>query len=454
MMRIFAQFSVGGLVCLLLLGCSSVTTKPVDVPRNVVFMVGDGMGFAQVKAYRMYADDPSTRLVDPLPMDALLTGAVSTDSISMDCGESESACTLDPYGTTDSASSATAYATGRDTITGYLSVDSTGNPMTTVLELARAHGKSTGLVATSQITHATPAAFAAHVADRNRYSEIADQYFDNQWQGQPMVEVLLGGGLSDMQREDRDLVSEFRQAGYEVALDRTGLLDMQGDRLLGLFAPSGLPQAWDRNEETPSLAEMTRVALRSLQRNPQGFFLLVEGSQVDWASHSNSIAGTVSEMEDFVAAIEAVLDFAGSHNDTLVVILADHETGGLSLGRDEIYRWDPRPLRDLKATPAAMTASYLAGEESLSSIVATNIAFQLDEAETLSLDAAPRDEAAAFKTITDLFDRRTLTAWGTGGHTGVDVPLYGFGPGSERFHGVMQNEAIGRVMREVFLPEK
>jgi alkaline phosphatase len=402
----------------------------------------------------MYADDPSTGLIDPLAMDAFLVGAVSTDSIVMNCDDSESNCTLDPYGFTDSASSATAYATGHDTITGRLSVDSEGIPMTTVLEEARAHGKSTGLVATSQITHATPAAFGSHVDDRGKQNEVANQYFDNQLQGRPMVDVMLGGGLNYMQREDRDLVSEFRQAGYEVALDRTGLLDMQSDQLLGLFAPTGMPQNWDRNDETPSLAEMTTVALQTLQRNPQGFFLLVEGSQVDWGGHDSSIPGVISEMEDFITAIEVVLDFAGSHDDTLVIILADHETGGMSLGRDGIYHWDPLPLSGMTATPAAMTADYLAGEESLSSIVAAGIAFELDDAETISLDATPREEEAAFEAVTELFNKRTVTGWSSSGHTGVDVPLYAFGPGSDRFRGVMQNEAVGRVLWEVFLPEQ
>jgi len=269
-----------------------------------------------------------------------------------------------------------------------------------------------------------------------------------------MIDVLLGGGLDHMQREDRDLVAEFRQAGYEVALDRSGLLHMQGEQLLGLFAPEGMPQAWNRDSETPSLAEMTRVALRSLNQNPQGFFLMVEGSQIDWAGHDNSIAGVISEMEDFIAATEVVLDFARHNRDTLVIITADHETGGMSLGRDNVYHWEAQPLRGVKATPVAMAGKYLAGEEPLSAIVAGNVRFELNEAEVEVLDATPRDEMATLTAITNLFNQRTLTGWSTNGHTGVDVPLYVYGPGSDRFHGVMQNETIGKVLWEVFLPEK
>lgn len=325
--------------------------------------------------------------------------------------------------------------------------------MTTILEDATMHGKSTGLVATSSITHASPAAFGSHVESRRQATDIADQYFDNQLNDEPMVDVLMGGGLDLFQRADRDLVAEFQQAGYEAAFDRSGLMGMKGNHLLGLFAPDGMPRAWDRADTTPSLAEMTRVALGSLNKNSQGFFLMVEGSQVDWAAHGNSVVGVVSEMEDFVSAVEVVLDFARQSGDTLVIILADHETGGMSLGRDGIYRWDPVPLRGMTATPDAMTKRYLAGDDPLSAIVAGEVPFELDEAETEVLDETDRDEDSAFTAITTLFNDRTFTGWSSSGHTGVDIPLYVFGPGSGHFNGVMQNEIVGRTLREVFLPE-
>lgn len=427
---------------------------PADRPANVIFMLGDGMGFAQVKAYRMYADDPSTHLVDPLVIDALQVGSVSTDSIRMDCDETKLVCTRDPHGFTDSASSATAYSTGHDTVVGRLSMNPSGESMTTVLEAAAMLGKSTGLVATSQLTHATPAAFGSHVADRDQASDIANQYFDNHWKGKPMIDVLMGGGLDNMRREDRDLVSEFHQAGYEVALSRSELLNMQGEQLLGLFAPMGMPRAWDRNDETPTLAEMTQVALKSLDQNPHGFFLMVEGSEIDWACHDNSILGVISEMEDFMSAVEVVLNYARQNQNTLVVVTADHETGGMSLGRDNIYRWNSRPLNGVHTTPIAMSTKYLLGGEALSAIVAENVLFDLTESEIGLLDETPLDKDAAIKAITDMFNRRTLTGWSSTGHTGVDVPLYVFGPGNEHFHGVMQNEDIGQVLWEVFLSEE
>ena len=136
------------LLFLYLSACASSSPAPAETPRNVVFLLGDGMGFAHVKAYRMYADDPSTEIVDPLAVDTLQVGSVSTDSISMDCDSTELNCIRDPHGFTDSASSATAYATGKDTVVGRLSMSPSGETMTTILEAACRDGKSTGLVAT------------------------------------------------------------------------------------------------------------------------------------------------------------------------------------------------------------------------------------------------------------------------------------------------------------------
>lgn len=470
-------------ICLLILCCSScaksattaetpgaaetpvapVAPATPGTPKNLILMIGDGMGFAQVKAYRYYADDPSTPRIEPLPFDQYLVGAVVTDSIFMNCGEGGAApCVHDPYGTTDSASSATTYATGQDTVVGRVSLSSAGETQESISEMARQRGKSVGLVATSQITHATPAAFAAHVQDRNQYSDIADQLFDNQWDNAPLARVLLGGGTADLKRKDRDLVAEFTQAGYTVVSNRDELLQTDASHLLGLFAPWGLARSWDRPASTPSLADMTRAALKALEQNQQGFFLMVEGSQIDWAAHADDIAGVISEMEDFSAAIEVALEFAAQRGDTLVVITADHETGGMSLGRDDIYHWDPRPLRGMKKTPAAMTEEYLAGSEPLSQVVARSIPFTLTAEEQISLDSYAReipsdpaygvDGTGAYMGINELMSKRTVTGWSTLGHTGVDVPLYAVGPGSESFRGLLQNEEVGRQLQAALLP--
>ena len=430
----------------------TAAAEPATTPRNVIFLLGDGMGFAQVKAYRMYADDPATELVEPLPMEAYLVGAVSTDSIRLECNSDGTDCVRDPHGFTDSASSATAYATGHDTVVGRISKTTEGEPLATILEGAKAAGKSTGMVATSQITHASPAAFGSHVDSRANQASIADQYLDTKWQDAPMVDVLLGGGAVYMRRGDRDLVPEFRAAGYDIALNRAQLLAADSDRLLGLFSQEGMPRAWNRGPDVPSLAEMTGAALKVLARNPEGFFLMVEGSQIDWGAHRNSVVDVISEMEDFNAAVRLALDFATQQGDTLVIVTADHETGGMALGVEGKSRWDPRPMRGVKRTPEWMADRFMQGEETLSAFIAPQLPFELTAAEVSALDRAERERDRIRDAIAELFNKRTFTGWSTGGHTGVDVPLYVYGPGRERFGGVMQNEDVGRVLRALFLP--
>jgi alkaline phosphatase len=440
----------------------AVTATPAARPRSVILLIGDGMGFAQIKAYRYYADDPSTPSIDPLPFDRYLVATVATESIVFDCAEDDAAsCVQDPYGITDSAAAASAYATGQDTEIGHLGLSPSGEIQPDIAEMARRQGKSVGLAVTSQITHATPAAFVSHVEGRHESAAIADQLFDNQWNKQPLSAVLLGGGTADMQRADRNLAAEFGQAGYTLVSNREELMQTDSSRILGLFAPWGLARAWDRDVSVPSLAEMIRAALKALAQNPDGFFLMVEGSQIDWAAHANDIAGVISEMEDFSAAAEVALEFAAERGDTLVVITADHETGGMSLGRDDNYRWNPRPLRGLQRTPAAMTEEFLAGSEALSLVVSRSIPFTLTAQEQISLDAFERevpadpaygvDGVAAYEGINQLLSQRSLTGWSTTGHTGVDVPLYAVGPGSENFHGLMQNEEVGRLLQTSFL---
>ncbi|KAA9134178.1 alkaline phosphatase [Marinihelvus fidelis] len=429
---------------------------PALQPRNVIFLMGDGMGFAQVKSYREYADDPQVEGLSPLPFDHLLVGSVATDPHSPSC-ESDLdrlGCEYAPYEVTDSASSATAYATGKDTVNGKISESHHGERLPTVLELAARQGLGTGVVSTSQVTHATPASFVTHAPSRRDYADIADQFFDNQANGAPVAQVILGGGVKDFRREDRDVAADLvDKAGYTLVSDRDQLLAADDDRLLGLFAPVGLPRHWDRPDTVPTLADMTQKAIDILSDHPDGFFLMVEGSQIDWAAHGNDIAGVVSEMEGFTAAIEAALAYADNAGDTLVVITADHETGGLSLARDGIYAWLPQPLRQTSVTPAVMTEQFLAGDQALSAVVASFVEFDLTEGEQALLDTTERESAAVFAAINELFDLRTNTGWTTSGHTGMDVPLYASGPGSEQLSGVVQNQDLGAfLMRMVRRP--
>jgi alkaline phosphatase len=470
-----------------LLCSTSCTTTPVNQkteqkPKNIILMIGDGMGYSHIKAYRYYADNPATDVIEALPFDRYLVGSVATEAITMNCTEVEEGetnnqaegvagvpfglgkdCINDPYGVTDSAASASAYATGQDTVVERLGISVDGFQQENISERARSHDIAVGIVSTSQVTHATPAAFYSHVLGRRETNSIADQLFDNQSKDMPLPQVILGGGMKFLQREDRDITAEFVAKGYSLVSNRDELSRNENDLVLGLFAPIGLPRAWDRPDTTPSLADMTTAAIKALENNPNGFFLMVEGSQIDWAAHSNDIVGVISEMEDFTTAIEAALEYAANHEDTLVVITADHETGGLSMGRDDEYLWDPRPIRGLENTPAGVAEEFLAGSEPLSVVAARNLPFELTEDEHKELDAAKQetppypnygvDGTHAYTVLSLIFDRRSGSGWTTTGHTGVDVPLYATGPGSEQFHGVQQNEEVGQKLFQLLLPD-
>lgn len=427
---------------------NAITGSPGSVPRNLIIMIGDGMGPAQVSAFRAFRDDPETVAVETLPVDSILVGNVRTKSMGA------------PWVVVDSAAAATAYATGQPTWNEVVGLDASGEPLETLFERARRQDMGVGIAVTSEVTHATPASFLAHVDYRKKYARIADQLFDNQIDGRPIADILLGGGRTHLQREDRNLVGEFENAGYRIAMTASELTQSAGsDLVLGLFAPRGLPAAWDRDPTIPSLAEMTRFALESLSGNRNGFVLLVEGSQIDWAGHDNQIAKLMSEMGDFMDAIEVALDFAEADGETLVMITADHETGGLSLGvedhpfvADEAYVWDPRPLQQLDGTPLGMVIGMEPGQ-SLLEAATHYFPFELDAAERELLTNAGSGEDAVVA-LNLILDRRTGTGWSTGGHTGVDVPLYAYGPGSEALRGSHASEAVGIRLNQLMFADR
>ncbi|MEX2477355.1 MAG: alkaline phosphatase [Gracilimonas sp.] len=280
--------------------------------KNIIFLIGDGTGLAQITAGQYALVGPDGLLhMQTMPV----TGIVKTHS-------SDNLIT-------DSASGATAFSCGLKTYNGAIGVDPNIRPCKTILELAEEKGLSTGLVSTSSITHATPASYAAHVEQRSMQEEIAVDFADSG------VEVFLGGGVKWFSAEHRsdslDLMGQFEDSGYQVLLNDQDLMDSSSDRVLGLFAEDGM----ERNEGEPSSEMMTKKALEILSQNDDGFFLMIEGSQIDWAGHSNDSEYLLREVEDFDNAVKAALEFAQEDGETLVVLTADHETGGMTLQQQE-----------------------------------------------------------------------------------------------------------------------
>lgn len=412
-------------------------TKSPEI-KNVIFLIGDGMGLSYTSAYRYLKDDPSTPEMERTEFDKYLVGTQMTYP-------------EDPaQNVTDSAAAATAMSAGIKTYNAAIAVDNDEKPVKTVLEAAKENGKATGLVATSEVTHATPASFGAHDISRKNMNSIADDYFDEMINGEHKVDVMLGGGLSNFVRPDRNLTEEFKKAGYSYVTDKNQMLQDKNGKVLGLFAEGGLPKMIDREESTPSLENMTTSAIERLNQDKDGFFLMVEGSQVDWAGHDNDIVGAMSEMEDFEKAYKAAIEFAKKDKHTLVVATADHSTGGYSIGAGGEYNWFGAPVKAAKRTPDFMAGEIAKGasvEETLKKYIELDLtAAEIDSVKT----AAATGKASTIDgAIEKIFDARSHTGWTTGGHTGEDVPVFAFGPGKERFYGQIDNTDNAKHIFEI-----
>lgn len=315
--------------------------------KNVIFLIGDGMGLNHMYA-AMTANGGSLALEGITHV-----GLQKTYS-------------ANKY-ITDSGASGTAMACGKKTYNGAIGVDVDSIELESVLKVAEREGLATGLVATSTITHATPASFIANDTSRDNYEAIAADFLLTD------IEVFIGGGLDHFtKREDgRDLTKELEANGYTVSRSMEELEAVTSGKVAALTANGDNPSVLDGRGDM--LPEATQKALDILSQDEDGFFVMIEGSQIDWKSHDNDQEGTVAEALDFDRAIKVALDFAKENGETLVVITGDHETGGVSL---------------LKGNFA---------------------------------------------------DSTLVLKYTTGGHTGVPIPVYAFGPGAEFFTGIYEN---------------
>lgn len=411
---------------------TAIEETTATIPKNIIMVIGDGMGPEHTTAYRYYADNPDTPEIETTIFDELLTGMSSTYP------EDETVVT-------DSASSATALASGIKTYNAAIGVDSQGRPVETVLEKAKEIGKNTAIVVTSQINHATPASYIAHNESRQNYNEIADNYLSNQINGKPVIDLMLGGGTRYFIREDRNLVDEFRALGYQYIDDLADLDELAALPAMGLFAPAGLPHAIDDPDYPDRLNQMTIKALSLLsQSNPNGFFMMVEGSQIDWCAHANDIACDMKEMEDFAFTLETLKSFAEQDGETLVIVTADHNTGGFSIGGFNEYQWKPELVHQIHASVQVLTQKMSAADD-LSSIWSENVDFELTAEEIEQLNGAKNiSDDALNEQLLDIINRRTYSGWTTFGHTGGDVQVFAYGVGSEAFTGHLDNTDIAK----------
>ncbi len=398
---------------------------PKEKVENVIYFIPDGYSAGYNVNYRHYKED-----LGPV-WDDFLTGMMTTHS--------------KDNRITDSAAAGTAMATGVKTNNGFVSQTPDEENLETILEAADQAGKSTGLVATSTISHATPAVFASHVNSRNNQEEIARQYID-----EGVVDVFLGGGLEYFlpeseggRQEERHLVNEAIDQGYQFVENREELLEIEEGTILGLFADDAMkPELHREGTGQPSMAEMTSSAIDVLSQNDDGFFLMVEGSQIDWAGHANDAAWAMSDTAAFEEAVIDALEFADQDGETLIVIAGDHDTGGMTLGGYNSKGSDVEILHDVTATGDYMAGQLNSDRSNVTDVVEEYAAITLTNEEAQSIQQSDNPSLAINQTISDYAG----VGWSTTSHTGIEVPIYAYGPGSDHFRGLIDNTDVPQTM--------
>lgn len=415
--------------------------------RNVIMLIPDGTSPEALTLARWYAGGR------PLALDPLMCGQVRTHAADAPV--------------TDSAPAATAMATGYKSHGGYVSVmpreaplwangpslppNSDGTPVASVLEAARLKGLRVGLVVTSQLAHATPAAFSAHHRDRNAMDALTEQqvYAD--------LDVALGGGLNfllpERRKDKENLFRALEEQGFRVVTSAAELRRLEpGGKVWGAFAPEDIANDLERdNEKQPSLAEMTRFALESLSQEKKGFFLMVEGSKIDWAAHDNDPFSVVSEALGFDKAVAVALDFAKKDGNTAIVIAPDHTTGGLSLNNmAKGYDTAPldkfiAPLKRVKAGVRTVAPLILAGRDRAGQIIAEKLGIEDLSPEDMQAVANANADSLPF-VLARLVSNRASLGWATLGHSGEDVPLYMYHPRNDILRGTVDNTDLARYV--------
>ncbi|KAG0311456.1 hypothetical protein BGZ99_010157 [Dissophora globulifera] len=460
--------------------------KSLGRSRNVIMMVSDGFGPASetyARSYYAFTHNLTEAYITPL--DEILVGASRTRS-------SDSLVT-------DSAAGATAFSCAMKSYNAAIGVDANGTPCGTVLEAAKDLGMLTGLVVTSRVTHATPAAFSAHVVHRDLEADIAVQQIGD-YALERQVDLIMGGGRcfflpnttdGGCRTDGRNLIEESKRFGWNTVMlnrkdfdahnmvneDQEGEEEEEEDRrlvlpALGLFHSDHMNFEIDRDAtQEPSLVEMTKAALKALTDNAganQGFFLLIEGSRIDMAAHNNDPAAHVREILEYHETVKEVRKFVAEHPDTLLISTSDHETGGFTLGVQNDpntypdYLWRPEVIQRARVSTEILTRrltqfhsqSLQKDTKKSREFVKTEILKKglgitdATEAEIALLANPDTSPLEVLPFLGHAISRRANLGWTTQGHTGVDVNLYADGDndGRKDLYGNHENTDIGVAM--------
>eukprot|EP00158_Paraphelidium_tribonemae_P003493 Partr_v1_DN26167_c0_g1_i1_m10322 putative Alkaline phosphatase len=423
--------------------------------RNVIFMVSDGFGPASetmARDYYQYVSAGSPGLPDwqspdypkQLPLDTILVGSSRTRSSSS--------------WITDSAAGATAFSCGLRTYNGAIGVNSTRAPCLSVMEVAKASGFMTAQVVTSRITHATPAAFNAHVEWRDDEPLIAQHQLGETPFGL-VTDLMFGGGRCEFQpqsvegscrKDQRDLLAEAKSRfGFKNVVQTRAEFDALSAGssklpILGVFTPGHMSYEIDRDDvKEPALFEMAQKALDIMtdatRDSEKGFFMMIEGSRIDMAAHDNDPGTHVREILAYQKTIETVKNYIEKHPGTIMISVSDHETGGLSVGRQlgesyPIYEWKPEPLVRQQKSADYLSSLIMKmdtkGADRAKLIKETVCKSYLglsdlkDEELNFLVNAKTKMQIQPY--LAEMMSKRAVLGWATHGHSGVDVNLYAF----------------------------
>lgn len=417
------------------------TEAPQQPPKNLILVIGDGMGFPYLSAYRYFKDGRGMTEqadIERTIFDQYLVGFASTYP-------------ADETLVTDSASSATTLASGVKTYNGSIGLDIDRQPVKTMMEYANERGMLTGAIATVQVTHATPAAFFTKVENRRMQSTIADQFATRDANGNWSFDLLLGGGLSyfvrpaDDDNEAVDHLEYFRNHGMRVVTSFEELQTQQRLPLIGLFADVNLPYVID---DKTRLQAMTQQTLRLFEQADKPFVLMIEASMIDWCGHSNDIGCAMHEMAELEELLEYLIPYVEERGDTTLVVTADHSTGGLTLGADGEYQFRAADVRrqgralrtmaeELKDMPRIDWDDYIT--RYLPYPLSTE---QQEAIQSVADYEGDNRRNAINDVLRDIVRYHTRAGWTTGGHTAEDVPVLAAGPWADYFRGSQDHSDI------------
>jgi alkaline phosphatase len=419
--------------------------------KNVILIIPDGMGLANSNLGRWYQEGK------PLFSDEIVCGLV----------RNYSANSL----VTDSAAAGTAYATGHkadnETISIYPKdvsnplIDQTkpenvNKPLVTILEGARLAGKSTGLVAKSELYDATPAVFGSHIDNRDLAEPIAEQMvYDG-------IDVLFAGGGSELvpgkeknnRKDGENLIAVLKKNGYDYVTNKKGMNSSKSNKVWGIFNDGTLFADIDRDPEVqPSLSEMTQKALEVLSKNGKGFFLMVEASEIDWFAHDNDPVGIATEVIEWDKAVKTALDFAKKDGNTAVISCADHATGGLYLQSHEPMKNLVDILKKAKCTSYKIPGLINEKRTNIKEVVAEY--YGLSELSDVQVDKIKESLDDNLSPVIGhmIADKASIT-FSTDGHTGEEIALYAYHPADFKptdfvKSGVIQNNEVNKYMQYI-----